>query len=341
MASGKTLVECCPESIGELLAAAQKKMNAYVKSFKIAKVDLNEHCVFDMIPHDFLMEFCEIKNQITEHVFETYDKPPNYEHLDKVQKLLHKIKYQPLNLSADGCRQLMASTLHRNKLKELISGSPYIDYNMFGTVTGRLTTSPGSFPALTIKKEYRKIMKPVNELFISLDYNGAEIRTLLELCGQPQPEEDIHVWNIHNIFEDPEMSREAAKLAFFAWLYNPDSNDIRTSVYDKEKILDRYYIDGYINTPYGRKIKVDQRKALNYLIQSTTADKVLEKAVLIDKMLEDKKSFVSLIMHDEIVIDYCDDERDMIAEIKETFEGGYMSNIKGGKDFYSMSEVSI
>ena len=60
-----------------------------------------------------------------------------------------------------------------------------------------------------------------------------------------------------------------------------------------------------------------------------------------DKMLEDKKSFVSLIMHDEIVIDYCDDERDMIAEIKETFEGGYVSNIKGGKDFYSMSEVSI
>ncbi len=341
MASGKTLAECCPESIGDSLAAAQKKMNAYIKSFKIAKVDLNEHCVFDMIPHDFLMEFCEIKNQITEHVFETHDKPANYEHLDKVQKLLHKIKYQPLNLSADGCRQLMASTLHRNKLKELISGSPYIDYNMFGTVTGRLTTSPGSFPALTIKKEYRKIMKPANELFISLDYNGAEIRTLLELCGQPQPEEDIHVWNIHNIFEDPEMSREAAKLAFFAWLYNPDSNDIRTSVYDKEKILDRYYIDGYINTPYGRKIKVDQRKALNYLIQSTTADKVLEKAVLIDKMLEDKKSFVSLIMHDEIVIDYCDDERDMIAEIKETFEGGYVSNIKGGKDFYSMSEVSI
>jgi len=341
MASGKTLAECCPESIGDSLAAAQKKMNAYIKSFKIAKVDLNEHCVFDMIPHDFLMEFCEIKNQITEHVFETHDKPANYEHLDKVQKLLHKIKYQPLNLSADGCRQLMASTLHRNKLKELISGSPYIDYNMFGTVTGRLTTSPGSFPALTIKKEYRKIMKPANELFISLDYNGAEIRTLLELCGQPQPEEDIHVWNIHNIFEDPEMSREAAKLAFFAWLYNPDSNDIKTSVYDKEKILDRYYIDGYINTPYGRKIKVDQRKALNYLIQSTTADKVLEKAVLIDKMLEDKKSFVSLIMHDEIVIDYCDDERDMIAEIKETFEGGYVSNIKGGKDFYSMSEVSI
>ena len=341
MASGKTLVECCPESIEDSLVAVQKKMNAYVKSFKIAKVNLNEHCIFDMIPHDFLMEFCEIKNQITEHVFNTYEKPANYDHLDKVQKLLHKIKYQPLNLNAEGCRHLMTSSLHRNKLKELISSCQYIDYNMFGTVTGRLTTNPGSFPALTIKKEYRKIMKPVNQLFISLDYNGAEIRTLLELCGQSQPQEDIHVWNIHNIFEDPEMSREAAKLAFFAWLYNPDSNDIKTSVYDKEKILDKYYIDGYINTPYERRIKVDQRKALNYLIQSTTADKVLERAVVIDKMLEGKKSFISLIMHDEIIIDYNDDDRGMIGQIKEVFEGGYVANVKGGKDFYSMNEVSI
>ncbi len=57
-----------------------------------------DHCVFDLIPHDFLVQFCEIKNKITEHVFETYDKPDNYEHLDAVYKLLHKIRYQKLNL---------------------------------------------------------------------------------------------------------------------------------------------------------------------------------------------------------------------------------------------------
>jgi len=340
-AGGKRIDECCSESLKIELATAQKKMGAYIKSFKIAKVDLSEHCIFDMIPHDFLLEFCEIKNKITEYVFDTCEKPENYNHLVDIQKLMHKIRYQNLNLNVEGCRELMMSSLHRMKLQELVNNYRHIDYNMFGTVTGRLTTNPRSFPVLTVKKEYRKIMKPNNDLFISLDYNGAEIRTLLELSGQQQPKEDIHQWNIVNIFEDPEMSRENAKTEFFAWLYNPDSNALQTNIYDKEKILDRYYISGYINTPYGRKIKVEQRKALNYLIQSTTADKVLEKAVMIDKMLEGKKSFVSLILHDEIVIDYCDEERDMIKDIKEAFEGSFIANVKGGKDFYSMNEMAL
>ena len=341
LAGGKSLVECCPEELLPDLEAAQRKMAAYLKSFKIAKVDMNDHCIFDMVPHDFLLEFCEIKNKITEHVFDNFETPANYEHLKNVQKLLQKIKYQELNLSNEGCRQMMVSSLHRMKLQELINNYRFVDYNMFGTVTGRLTTNPGSFPALTVKKEYRKIIKPKNDLFVSLDYNGAEIRTLLDLCGQSQPSEDVHIWNIHNVFEDPEMSREAAKLAFFAWLYNPDSNEIETSLYDKEKILDKHYIDGYINTPYGRKIKVEPRKALNYLIQSTTADRVLDKAVKIDKMLEGKKSYISFIIHDELVIDYDDEDRGMIEDIRKEFEGDYMSNIKGGKDLYELSELKI
>jgi len=51
-ASGKTLYECCPMSLLGALEAVQKKMGAYVKSFNIAIVDLNEHCIFVLIPHD-------------------------------------------------------------------------------------------------------------------------------------------------------------------------------------------------------------------------------------------------------------------------------------------------
>ena len=86
---------------------------------------------------------------------------------------------------------------------------------------------------------------------------------------------------------------------------------------------------------------MDQRKALNYLIQSTTADRVLEKAVKVDKMLEGKRSFISIIIHDEIVIDYCDEERELIAEIKKEFEGDYLSNVRGGKNLYDLSELKI
>ena len=103
--------------------------------------------------------------------------------------------------------------------------------------------------------------------------------------------------------------------------YNPDSDDISTAYYDKEKVIDKHYIDGYIHTPYNEKLLLST-KALNYLIQSTTADG-FRKIVMIDQMLENKKSKISMIIHDEIVIDYSDEDRHLIPKIKETFEGHY------------------
>jgi len=339
--NGGSLADNCSEELKNDLARVQKKMAAFYKSFKIAKIDLNEHCIFDLVPHDFLLDFCEVKNRITEHVFENFEKPDNYDHLARVQKLIHKIKYQKLNLSMDNCRALFTSTSNRIKAKELLNNYRYIDYNLFGTVTGRLTTCRDSFPILTMKKELRQLVKPTNDLFVSLDYNGAEVRMLLELCGHEQPKEDIHAWNIVNVFKDETLSRDLAKIDFFAWLYNPESDAITSNIYDREKVLDKYYDNGYISTPYGRKIKVEKRKALNYLIQSETSDKVLDRAVCIDKMLEGRKSFISHIVHDEIVIDYHDEDRSMIGSIKEMFEQDWLANITAGKDYYNLNELKI
>ena len=53
------------------------------------------------------------------------------------------------------------------------------------------------------------------------------------------------------------------------------------------------------------------------------------------------KSYISHVLHDEIVIDFCDDERDMIVELRNIFEDGYKSSIRGGKDYYNLSELKI
>ena len=342
---GLPIEEACPEHLKEELEATFRKMRAYKKSFDIAKVSLRDHCFFDLIPHDFLIKFCELRNQISQHVFENTKKPNNYTYLDASQRLLHKIRYQKLNVDNSECKSLFLSSAHRREAQKILNGSRYIDYNLFGTVTGRLTCYSDSLPILTMKKELRQLIKPTNDWFLSLDYNGAEARTLIALSGQDQPEEDIHTWNMQNIINDKEVTREEAKTLFFSWLYNPESTVFETEYYDREKILDIHYDGDYISTIFGREITVDRRKALNYLIQSTTADLVMDRASALDAFLEDKKSFISHIVHDEVVIDFCDDERDLIHEIREIFSDNKLAkfhvNLSAGKDYFNLSELNL
>ena len=342
---GKSLSEVCPPDIKEELQAAQRKFNAYLKSFKLAKIDLRSFCFFDLVPHDFLLQFCEIRNKITKHVFENYKKPANYIHLDAAYRLIHKIKFQNLNINNEDCRHLFVSTSDRTAVKKILGGSPYIDYDLFGTATGRLTTKPETMPILTMKREYRKLIKPRNDWFLSLDFNGAEIRTLLSMSDKEQPQEDIHEWNINNVIAKSNVYREEAKTIFFSWLYNPESRLISTDYYDRKKVLDKWYDGEYITTPFGRKIKIDSRRAFNYIIQSTTSDAVIDRAVEIDKYLSDKKSFISHIVHDEIVIDLDSEERELVPEIKSIFEntklGNFMCNLNAGKNYSELLELKL
>ena len=125
--NGLSIEECCPEEHADELRQCRNKLEAYLKSFKIAKINMQDHCMFDMIPQDFLMRFCEVKNKITKHVQGTWQKPSNYRHLSEVDQLLHKIKYQGLNLSVQDCRHLLTSTRDRDKAKVLINNYRQID----------------------------------------------------------------------------------------------------------------------------------------------------------------------------------------------------------------------
>jgi hypothetical protein len=349
MSSGKTLLEACPPNLIEEYQASIRKMTAFYKSFKIARLNFDDHCIFDLIPHDSLIQFCEIKNKITQHVFETCEKPENYDFMVKVATLIHKIRYQPLNIDMSDCKGLHTSTSNRASIKKIMQLQKYIDYNIYGTVTGRLTTNSESFPVLTMKKELRKILKPQNDWFVSLDYNGAEARTVLSLLGNDQPDVDIHEWNIKNIFHSHRFnsspSREEAKIMFFGWLYDPTSSAIKSRYYDRDGLLKDHYKEGCVKTVFGRSIQVEQRKALNYLIQSTTSDLVLEQAIEIDNFLKDKKSFISHIVHDELVIDMADDERDLVPDIKDIFANNrldrFMVNLQAGQNYYDLKDLKV
>lgn len=346
-ADGQSLDEVCPEEIKDEWERLQRKMRAYKKSFDIGKIDFREHCFFDLVPHDFLVEFCEARNQITQDVFDTLPRPDHYSHLEKVDKLLYKIKYQNLNISTTNTKALLANSTTRYMVQRLLQSPKYINYNLFGTATGRLTTYSRSFPMLTLRKDLRQLIKPHNDWFLSLDYNGAEVRTLMGLLKEEQPQKDIHNWNIRNIFKRPRMTRDEAKTEFFGWLYNDHSTVIKEkdTCYDRGKALKMHYKDGYIHTIFGRHIEVDHYRALNYLLQSTTADLVLDRAVAIDEVLKDRESFISHIVHDEIIIDFCSKDRDLVHEIRDLFSenklGKFVVNLKAGQNYQDLEIISI
>lgn len=347
-ALGKNLTEMCPEHLRDEWDQLRTQRSALVRSLAISKISLQQNCLFDLLPAWFLREYCEMKNKITDHIIENCPKPPNYKHLFAVSKILTEIRDQRLNIDPAPLKKFPTTPEIKNLIKKVSDCSPYVSYNQFGTITGRLTTRPATFPILTLKKEHRVVLNPNNDFFLELDFNGAELRVLLGLLGLEQPKKDVHRWNVENVFSN-EMSRPKAKEAFFAWLYGSNSPKLKkyqeklSRHYDKSTLLDRYWDGEFIRTPYGKDIKSDERHALNYLIQSTAADVALEQAVKIRDALRGRRSKISFIVHDAVVIDFSSEDKELFNKIGslmgDTRFGNFLVTAKIGKNFAEMKEA--
>ena len=341
---GSSLEDVVPTAYADRWELIQNKLKAYFRSFNEAKVDLNENCFFDLVPERFLLEFCEIKNKITETVLQNYEKPEDYEFMLNLTKVVESMKSKKLNIDVSNIKTRLFEFKARQWKDKVVKGSPYISYDIYGTKTGRMTTKKNSFPILTLPKEYRSVIKPTNDWFVELDFNAAELRTLLSLAGREQPEGDIHNWNIENIFKE-NMSREKAKKSIFAWLYNPSMKHPAEKVYNRTSVLDKHWDGDKIQTIYGREIEADKHHALNYVIQSTTSDLFLRRMIDVHEILKNKKSHIAFCVHDSLVIDLDNEEKDMIPEIKKIFSdtelGNFKVNLSAGKDYGTMKELKI
>jgi DNA polymerase I-like protein with 3'-5' exonuclease and polymerase domains len=296
------------------------------------------------VPSQFLLEYCDIKNQITKHVLENYDKPKNYDFLVELTKLITDINYQKLKIDCSRLREKYYSTSCRKFIKQINSLEPYCKYNIFGTKTGRLTTVPGSIPILTMAKEFRVVVEPTNDWFVEMDYNGAELRTVLSLSGCPQPKGDIHEWNAKNLYNH--CTRDEAKSRIFAWLYNSksDSKDAE-SVYKRSDIRNKYWDGECVRTPYDRIIKADKHHSMSYIIQSTFSDMLLRQMIKVNDFLKKYKSHIAFCVHDSIVLDMTEDEKHLIPQIKNLFSdtslGNFKTNISAGRNFGKLYNLKI
>ena len=341
---GKNLNEVCPEHIKEDWRVVTDRLKSYMRAHKLAKIDLSQICFFDSIPEIFLLEYFDLKNQITEYVFENHPEPENYNFLLELTKLTDFIKNNKLNLDVGRIKNGLGRYKTRQFAKKISNVNPYIDYNIFGTKTGRLSTFPNSFPIMTLDRDHRSILKPNNDVFMELDYNAAELRVFLGLLDIPQPKGDIHAWIGQSVFKGG-LSRDMVKKKVFAWLYNPQAENAKLEkLFNKDRILEKYYDGEHISTPFGRKIKSDQHHALNYIIQSTTSDMFLRQVIKADRIIKNTDSHIAFSIHDSFVIDLKRDNRDILEEIIKIFSdthfGKFKVNLSIGKDFGNMRQIS-
>ncbi len=339
----KALGDACPVHVAHEWETINGRLKAFLRAFTTAKVDLTENCFFDLVNECFLQEYCEVRNKITQHVLETHEKPENYDFLVDLTKVLHDIKHRKIQIDPWALRDVMHEKRARNFTQKLSKISLSCDYNIFGTKTGRLTTKKNSFPILTMDKKFRKVVTPTNGWLVSLDFNGAELRTFLALSDMEQPRFDVHDWNRQNVYKGT-ATREEVKERFFAWLYNPKSQDTVTEeVYDKQRVLSKYWKNGAVKNPFGRTIPADAHHAMSYLIQSTCSDVVLRQMIKLDKYLQDKGSFVAFCVHDEVVLDMTDSEcaslvNTLVEHFSNTALGKFGVNVKYGKSYGDMRE---
>ena len=342
-AEGKGLRKVCPDYLKEDYEKVHKKMGAFYKSFHLSKVSLHEHCFYDLVPKRHLLEYFSVKNEITDWVFQNYQKPVNHDFMVKVMRMTNNISQQHFSVDKSALNRYNAEERVRHFRQRLGNSLQRVSYNAFGTVTGRLTASKQSFPILTLDKKFRNIVKPKNDWLVELDFNAAELRTLLGLSGTHQPEEDLHLWNVENIYDEG-TTREEAKEKIFSWLYNPSALDKKAeNYYNRDKLVEKYYSEGKINTPMGRIIESPDRKALNYLIQSTSSDIFLNSAYNIWEMLENKKSEIRFLVHDSVLLDLSDDDKELLPEMIDKFSktplGKYKVGVSIGKSYGEMRKM--
>jgi hypothetical protein len=341
-AGTKSIEDACSHELRERYLLLRSKLRAYMKSFITAQVSMDENCFFDLVPVSFIHELFSTRAAMLKNIFDTHKRPDNYDFLYNLNKMLNEIAEKEVKVEMKNL-PLIGEIKNASKMKKKVK------YNLFGTVTGRLSAEQDSFPILTMNKNLRCIVGPTNDFLLELDYNAFEPRVLLALNGKKQPSADLHEWNKDNVFLG--TNRDGAKKKFLAWMYDergtttlPPQQDKKVKMfYDKNIVRGKYYDGGVVKNYYGREIKADNEHAINYILQSTASDIFLRQAIKINDLLKGKKTFIKFLIHDSVVLDVSSEDKQLIKDIYNTFSttdfGNFVITKKVGKNYGEMKQL--
>ena len=85
--AGKTLDEMCPDYLRTEWEKVNSRLKAFYRACTEAKLDLNQHCFFELVPRSFLKDYAKVKNAISRYVFAGHKKPENYDFFLSLSKV--------------------------------------------------------------------------------------------------------------------------------------------------------------------------------------------------------------------------------------------------------------
>ena len=369
LCGGKTLEEVCPKHLRGEFLKRRERLLAFRRSFHLSKINLSEHCFYDMVPVEDIRKYFFVQDKIVKHVFKTYEKSKNFHHQCRMLEFFNKLSSKEIKTDTKGLVLNAGTPKVRKFLKTFNTNfSNKIKYNFLRTKTGRLTTDgvsdlegtlfdeffelgtqynnkKRSFPILTLDADFRSLIIPDNDLIMELDYNAAELRVFLSLSGKEQPSGDLHEWNSTFLNVD----RQQAKRSVIAYMYGDKNSDVGEleKLYNVNVVKEKFYDAKreIAKTHFGKRIETDDFHAVNHIVQGTAAEMVMRQLLKIEKLLTSRKSYVKMCLHDSVIIDLSREDMDLFFDIVETFTvtelGKYPCRIKAGKNFGNMKEIHI
>tara|TARA_R110000824_G_scaffold84858_4_gene211332 strand:- start:11526 stop:13499 length:1974 start_codon:yes stop_codon:yes gene_type:complete len=206
----------------------------------------------------------------------------------------------------------------------------------------------------------RRLFVPRPDHFlVSYDYSQMEVRMFMYYINNPEMLElmrlgdiDFHgeaaklAFKVDEGSPDFKFYRQLAKTITFGVIYGIGKDklaqQLKTTPNEAAKYKKEYFANiagskkffdtvvrmiehrGWVQNKFGRVYKVPSDKgykAVNYLIQGTSADLLSERMIAVSEYLEDKKSIMLLQVHDEIICEIHKDEAsEVVPAIKELLE---------------------
>jgi hypothetical protein len=233
-----------------------------------------------------------------------------------------------------------------------------VDYDRFGTVTGRLTVQSGP-QILTLKRDYRDVIKSSYDdgKIVYIDFAALEARILLYEAGMRCDHVDMYSYISQELFGGS-TPRDAIKSAVISELYGSGKHllgeqlGIEGHELDefvgkvkrffktnelKKRIKDDFIKTGYVTNRYGRKV-VPSAPLDHILVNSYAQSTGVDVSLLgFSSIVEKLKSFADVrslfVLHDALIIDVPGKNIQDVLNIEKVTVPGYVQS------FYLKSHI--